>query len=302
MSDPKFIQLHTAGELKKRCNELYNILESCELCARRCKVNRAKGEVGFCHSTVDLKISNIGPHFGEEPELVGKRGSGTVFITNCNLGCVYCQNYDISHLGEGEIVSPPELALKMLYLQNSGCHNINFVTPTHFIPQIVEAIDRACEDGLSVPLVYNCGGYENSNVIKLLEGIFDIYMPDVKYSDCIKSKEYSSAEDYFQVVKESAKEMHRQVGDLLVQDGIAQRGLLIRHLVLPNGVAGSREALRFIAEEISKDTYVNIMDQYRPLYNADKYEEINRFPTAEEFNSVLEIAREFGLHRGFNYE
>ena len=299
MAEGSYINLHACGKLTEYRKILYEILKSCELCARKCKVDRTKGEIGFCHSTDELKVSSIGPHFGEEPELIGSHGSGTVFLTNCNLGCVYCQNYDNSHLGKGEIISAKELAIKLLYLQNIGCHNINFVSPTHFLPQVVEAVEYACQDGLCIPLVYNCGGYENKDIINLIEDVFDIYMPDIKYSDCIKSKEYSAAEDYFDVVKEVIKEMHRQVGDLNVQDGIAVRGLLVRHLVLPNNAAGSREALSFLAEEISKETYVNIMDQYRPVYQADKFLDIDRRPEREEFEAVIEIAKELGLHRGF---
>jgi len=298
-SKPSYIPLFNSGELKRRIDKLYKVLESCQLCARKCGVNRIKGKVGFCHSTDQLKISSIGPHFGEEPELVGRSGSGAIFLANCNLGCIYCQNYDISHLGIGEPTTPSDLATKILYLQNIGCHNINFVTPSHFIPQIVESVYHACEDGLELPLVFNCGGYENTEIIKMLEGIFDVYMPDIKYSDCIPAEKYSQAKDYFEVTKEAAKEMHRQVGDLEVVDQIATRGLLIRHLVLPNDMSGSEEVFEFIANELSKDTYVNIMDQYRPLYKAGEFEEINRRPTLSEFNNVISSAKKFGLHRGF---
>jgi len=279
--------------------KLYEILKSCELCPRKCGVDRTKGEKGVCRSGLNPVISSVGPHFGEEPELVGRHGSGTIFFTNCNLGCVYCQNYDISHLGYGKEITVDELAKQMLFLQGILCHNINLVTPTHFVPQIVKAIKIAKKQGLKIPIVYNCGGYENVEVIKLLEGIVDIYMPDIKYSDNEIAKKYSNASDYFERAKESIKEMHRQVGDLQVEDGIAVRGLIIRHLVLPDNLAGSQEILRFISEEISKDTYVNIMDQYRPMFKAFSYPELNRRITSLEFSKVVGIARRFGLHRGF---
>ena len=294
-----YITLYKSGELAKRIEKLYKVLESCQLCAHKCQVNRLRGEKGFCNSGLELKVSSIGPHFGEESELVGRAGSGTVFLTNCNLGCIYCQNYDISHLGIGEPMSVQDLAVKMVYLQDIGCHNINFVTPSHFIPQIVNAVYHACNNGLNLPLVFNCGGYENIEIIKLLDGIFDIYMPDIKYSDCIAAEKYSHAKDYFQVTKEAVKEMFRQVGDLKVVDGIATQGLLIRHLVLPNGMSGSERVLEFVAKELSKDTYINIMDQYHPVYKAGQFEEINRRTTLSEFNNVAMLAKRFGLHRGF---
>lgn len=254
----------------------------------------------------DLVVSAIHLHFGEEEPLVGSGrllgvgGSGTIFLTGCNLGCVYCQNYDISHLGRGSVISPEKLAFGMIELQNRGCYNINFVTPTHFIPQIVVSLKIAIEKSLKIPLVYNCGGYENLDTIRLLDGIIDIYMPDIKYSNPQHAEHYSNAPDYFERCCEAVKEMHRQVGDLDIDNaGIAQRGLLVRHLVLPNDLSGSREIMRFIAEDISKDTYINIMLQYRPLFRAGEYEELNRSPSVEEYREVVEIARNYGLHRGF---
>jgi len=296
---PGYAQLYESGKLDKIIERLSCVLESCELCPRKCKVNRIKKELGFCRVGKDLIISSFGPHFGEEPELVSKLGSGTIFLTNCNLGCLYCQNYDISHFGEGEKFTALQLAGQMIYLKNIGCHNINFVTPTHFLPQIVESIKLAIRQGLDLPLVYNSSGYENVEMIRIIEGVFDIYMPDIKYSDSANAEKYSLAPDYFERAKESLKEMHRQVGDLKIEDGVAVKGLIIRHLVMPNDVAGSKKALEFIAEEISKDSYVNIMDQYRPCYKANNFPEIDRFPTKEEFNSSIEIARSLGLHRGF---
>ncbi|HAZ31665.1 MAG TPA: radical SAM protein, partial [Dehalococcoidia bacterium] len=230
----------------------------------------------------------------------GVGGSGTIFLTGCNLGCVYCQNYDISHLGHGSPVSVEELSRGMMHLQNMGCHNINLVTPTHFIPQLVKGIRMAIERGLRLPVVYNCGGYESVSTIRLLEGIIGIYMPDMKYSDRQGAGRYSNASDYFDRCREAVREMHRQVGDLnLDSRGIARRGLLIRHLILPNDLAGSREILRFIAEEISKDSYVNIMFQYRPMFKAAEYEELNRRPSLDEYREAIAMAQDFGLHRGF---
>jgi len=307
--EPGYLKLYESGELDERIEKLYKILESCELCPRKCKVNRLKGERGYCRSGEELIVSAIHPHFGEEDPLVGPGrffgagGSGTIFLTNCNLGCIYCQNYEISHLGQGSPMSIEEVARGMILLQNMGCYNINFVTPTHFTPQLVKAIKAAIPKGLRIPIVYNCGGYENVETIKLLEGIVDIYMPDIKYSDSQNAKKYSNAPDYFERCKEAVKEMYRQVGDLkLDHRGIAERGLLIRHLILPNDLAGSWEVLKFIAEEISKDSYVNIMFQYRPMFKAKEYEELNRRPLLSEYNRAIDMALELGLHRGFRRE
>lgn len=245
-------------------------------------------------------ISSYGAHFGEERELVGIFGSGTIFLTGCNLHCLYCQNYDISNLNVGYQISIEKFSDIMLALQKGGCHNINFVTPTHFTPQIVEAVALAKEKGLDVPLVYNCGGYEEVDTLKLINGIIDIYMPDIKYSNAHVAKKYSNAPDYPEVAKLALKEMHRQVGDLVIdKDGVAKRGLLVRHLVLPNALAGTKEILHFIATEISKDTYVNIMDQYRPCSKAIDFPEINRMITMDEYRKATSIAKEEGLYRGF---
>lgn len=293
---PSYLQLYKTGEIHRRVSALYKMLESCTVCPRNCKVNRLKGEIGKCRSTEDVVISSVSPHYGEEPPLVGYGGSGTIFLTNCNLACIYCQNYDISHLKAGQKVELKELATAMILLQNRGCHNINLVTPTHFTPQIVKSLILAIEMGLTLPIVYNCGGYESVETLKLLDGIVDIYMPDVKYSSNDFGKKYSGVPDYFDVVKKALKEMYRQVGDLKMSDnGIAYRGLLIRHLVLPNDLAGSREVLSFIANEISKNSYLNIMDQYRPEYKAYKHKELNRRITMKEYNDVVEMAKEFGL-------
>lgn len=292
--------MHSSGELSERIERLREILKQCHLCPRRCGIDRTKGEKGYCRAPYELMVSSAFPHFGEEPPLVGRYGSGTIFLTHCNLRCVFCQNYDISHLGHGEKIGPEELAKIMLYLQRQGCHNINFVTPTHYVPQIVEALPLAIEGGLRIPLVYNSGGYDSLEVIKLLEGIFDIYMPDIKFLNATHSQRYCNAPDYPEVVKTIIKEMHRQVGNLLIDErGIAQRGLLVRHLVMPNGVADTEEVLRFIAEEISVHTYINIMDQYRPLYKAYDFPEIARRITPTEYLEAINIARNLGLYRGF---
>ena len=297
---PGYIALYESGELESRIKQLLSFLASCTLCPRECKVNRLKGEIGFCGAGSHLAVSSVFPHFGEERPLVGKGGSGTIFLTHCNLRCVFCQNYDISHLGQGEKVSSEEMSQYMVNLQQRGCHNINFVTPTHFSPQIIASLPKAVELGLRLPLVYNCGGYESLELIKLLEGIIDIYMPDAKFADPEVARKYCQAPDYPEVNKNVLKEMHRQTGVLkLNQEGIAERGLLIRYLVMPEGLAGSKKIIRFIAEELSKESYVNIMAQYYPQFKAAYYPELNRMITSQEYYDVTALARSFGLYRGF---
>lgn len=285
-------------ELRRREEALWALLEGCRLCPRRCGVNRLRGERGYCGAGSRAVVSSLGPHFGEEPPLVGVGGSGTIFLAHCNLGCVYCQNYEISHWAIGQAVDAEELAAGMLRLQEMGCHNVNLVTPTHFAPQIVQALIVARRRGLRLPLVWNCGGYESVEALRWLEGVVDIYMPDVKYADEEPARRYSAAPDYFDRAREALREMHRQVGDLQVVGGIARRGLLIRHLVLPGGVAGSERVFRFIARELSPHSYVNVMFQYRPLYRAAEFPEIARRPTLEEYRAALRAARAAGLHRG----
>lgn len=295
-----YLRLYETRKLEERVEKLFKILESCELCARKCNVNRLEGRMGYCISGKELVVSSYSPHFGEEPELVGLHGSGTVFLTNCNLQCVYCQNYEISQRGEGEVKGEVEAADYMLRLQDMGCHNINLVTPTHFAPQLVKAIGIAAGKGLCLPIVWNCGGYENAEAVRLLDGIVDIYMPDIKYATSEPAKKYSNSPDYFERCKEAVEEMHRQVGDLQVDErGVAYRGLLIRHLVLPDNLAGSEEVLKFVAG-LSRDTYVNIMDQYHPCGEAHKYKELNRRPTSIEYFKAVDMARKLGLHRGFH--
>jgi putative pyruvate formate lyase activating enzyme len=297
---PSYIHLHEEGKLNHRIQLLNESLKECRLCPRGCGINRLDGEVGVCRAGSDLMVSSAFPHFGEESPLVGRHGSGTIFLTHCNLRCAFCQNSDISHLGTGERITSSDLARVMLRLQGMGCHNINFVTPTQYAPQIVSSLPEAIEKGLRLPIVYNCSGYESLEVIQLLEGVVDIYMPDVKYLDEKYAKQFSNALDYPEVVKQVLKEMHGQVGDLKMDSkGIAEKGLLIRHLVMPNGVASSEAVLKFIAEEISVDSYVNVMDQYRPEYRANEYPEINRRITQKEFLEATQWAKGFHLYRGF---
>jgi len=297
---PSYIALAQQGNLKKRVQALEDILKDCRLCPRECRTNRLEGELGYCRADSGLTVSSAFPHFGEENPLVGVHGSGTIFLTYCNLRCIFCQNYDISHLGRGERITSSDMARMMIRLQEHGCHNINFVTPTHYVPQIVASLPEAVEHGLRIPLVYNCSGYESLEVIQLLEGIVDIYMPDAKFMDETYSKEYCNAPDYPGILKKVLKEMHRQVGDLKTDShGIAEKGLLIRHLVMPGGVASSEAVLRFIAEEISVHTYVNIMDQYRPEYHACEHVPINRRVTHKEYVEATQIAKRLQLHRGF---
>jgi putative pyruvate formate lyase activating enzyme len=297
---PSYIDLYERGELQKRIELLKDILKECRLCPRECRVNRLNGEVGYCGAPNDLMISSAFPHFGEEPPLVGYQGSGTIFLTHCSLRCLFCQNYDISHEGSGERVNGHGIGRAMVRLQEMGCHNINFVTPTHYAPQIIASLPEAIEMGLRRPIVYNCSGYESMEVIRLLEGIVDIYMPDAKYMDEMPARRYSNAPDYPEILRKVLKEMHRQVGDLKINSaGIAERGLLIRHLVMPNGMASSEAALKFIAEEISIHSYVNIMAQYRPEYRAFDHPEISRRITHKEYMEAIQIAKGFHLYRGF---
>jgi len=298
---PLYLEKLTLAELHQRAEALHKLLVECRICPNECLAKRTEGETGNCHSTNEVYISSVGPHFGEEPPLVGTNGSGTIFFTNCNLDCQFCQNYDISHLGIGEKASTSDLARAMLQLQQIGCHNINLVTPTHFTPQIVDAIIFAIEKGLELPIVYNCGGYESVETLKLLEDIVDIYMPDIKYSIDENALKYSGVQNYWETVRLAVKEMHQQVGDLkLSKRGIAQRGLLVRHLVLPNDIAGSKALIDFVANEISEETYLNIMDQYHPAYHANKYPELNRRITPSEYKDVIDYAHNKGLTRGFD--
>jgi putative pyruvate formate lyase activating enzyme len=296
--EPSYIKLHESGKLQETADRLTALYESCTLCRRNCKVNRNKGEEGFCKAGSRVKISSAHPHFGEERPLVGRHGSGTIFLTHCNLLCVYCQNWDISHRGEGDEISDEELASTMLRLQDIGCHNINFVSPTHYLPNIVQAIALAVEKGLRVPIVYNTGTYDRLETVQMLDGIVDIYLPDFKYADREVAEKYSpGAGDYPEVAKAALKEMHRQVGVLQTdKNNIALRGLMIRHLVLPGGLAGTEEFVKFVAEELDPRTYVNIMAQYHPSYKANRFPELSRGVTHIEYNQALVLAHMYGLH------
>ena len=274
-----------------------SLLGRCRLCARNCGVDRLNGESGQCHATNEVIVSSFGPHFGEEAPLVGRCGSGTIFFAYCNLHCVFCQNYGISQLGEGSAVDGTELADMMLSLQSKGCHNINLVSPTHVVPFILEALEIAVGKGLQLPIVYNTGGYDSLETLELLNGIVDIYMPDMKYSVEEVGEKFSGVEQYPRVNRAAVKEMHRQVGDLQVDEsGVALRGLLVRHLVLPDGLAGTKGVVRFIAAEISRNTYLNVMAQYHPCYHAFDYPQISRPITREEFSAAIEQAQRSGLN------
>lgn len=298
MFQSAYLELHENGELQNRIDRAYEMLRECRICPRECGTNRFEDELGVCRTGKDAMVSSFSPHFGEESPLVGRHGSGTIFMTNCNLKCIFCQNYDISHLESGQKVAIEQFASTMLMLQGRGCHNINIVTPTHVVPQMLSALQIAVERDLNAPLVYNCGGYESMETLKLLDGVVDIYMPDFKYADAEVGERLSKAKDYPEVAKAALKEMHRQVGDLAMDGrGIAQRGLLVRHLVLPNGLAGTPELMRFLAEEISPDTYVNVMAQYHPCFKAGEYSEINRRPTNKEYQDAVQAALDAGLKR-----
>jgi putative pyruvate formate lyase activating enzyme len=297
MKYPSYLNF-SKKELNQRVEKLFKTLENCEICPRKCHVNRLKGEKGYCQLGYLPMVSAYHPHFGEETPLVGKYGSGTIFMTSCNLSCVYCQNYEISQLRIGEEVSFERLAEMMIELQNLGCHNINFVTPTPQVPAILKSLEIAIEKGLKIPLVYNTSSYDSLEVLKLLDGIIDIYLPDARYSDDKIAKKYSNAPNYFEIMKKAIKEMHRQVGDLVVnEEGIAVRGLIIRHLILPNGLAGSEKIFQFISREISKNTFLNIMDQYYPTWKAFDFPELSRRINEKEFKEEINLAKKFGLKR-----
>jgi putative pyruvate formate lyase activating enzyme len=298
MSEPAYRRARKDGTLAERVLRSHDLLKDCSLCPRECRVNRLVGGTGFCGIGERAMISAANPHFGEEAPLVGTRGSGTIFLTSCNLKCLFCQNYEISHLMEGQEVDTQTLGGLMVGLQRLGCHNINFVTPSHVVPQILDAVAWAAENGLRVPLVYNSSGYDSVETLRLLEGIVDMYMPDLKFMDSEISRDLMDAPDYPEVAKSAILEMHRQVGDLTMdEDGIAVRGLLVRHLVMPDDMAGTREAMRFLARKVSTNTYVNIMDQYRPCGKAYDVSRIDRSVTRKEYDQAVQAAREEGIER-----
>ena len=292
-----YVKLMESGELKRRTEKAVRQLAECRLCPHECGVNRLDDEKGFCRIGRKAIVATYGAHFGEEPPITGRNGSGTVFFSGCNMRCLYCQNYEISHGLEGSEAEREFLAFAFLYLQEGGCHNINLVTPSHVVPQILEGLLIAAEEGLTIPIVYNCGGYDSLSTLRLLDGIVDIYMPDMKYADDKTAFELSRVKDYWRLSRQAVKEMFRQVGRLTTdrESGAAARGLLIRHLVLPGGLSNTREICRFIAEELSADTVVNIMDQYRPCGQAARHPPLDRRITREEYGRALKWAEEAGL-------
>jgi putative pyruvate formate lyase activating enzyme len=295
---PAYLNILDNGELAKRVSEAYEHLSICDVCAWECPVDRRAGKIGVCRTGELARVSSYGPHMGEEDPLRGWRGSGTIFFTRCNLRCQYCQNHDISQSDSGDEVEPEKIARMMLELQSLGCHNINFVSPSHVVPQILAAVLIAAQAGLKIPLVYNTGGYDSMAMLRLLDGVIDIYMPDMKYSDPDTARRYSKIRNYPQVNQTAVKEMHRQVGDLQIDEkGVGQRGLLVRHLVLPEGIAGTEETVRFLSCEISPHTYLNLMDQYHPAYKSHSYPELNRRLTNQEYRSAVDAAVSAGLQR-----
>jgi putative pyruvate formate lyase activating enzyme len=295
---PSYVGLFERGELGRRLASALSLVAPCALCPRRCGANRLEGKTGVCRTGRRAIVSSAHAHFGEERPLVGSGGSGTIFFSGCNLKCLFCQNYEISHLLAGEEISAERLASLMLRLQEIGCHNVNLVTPTHVVPQILEALELAVPQGLRLPLVYNTGGYDSIEVIRLLDGVVDIYMPDVKYLSAEAAKRYSDAEDYPVVAREAVIEMHRQVGDLAMSpEGVATRGLLVRHLVMPGMLEDTARVATFLADEISRDTYVNVMAQYRPEYLAHEHPPLDRPLSRSEWREALRLARTAGLHR-----
>ncbi len=298
MSRPSYMSLYKSGELHKRAQKLLSLTSPCRLCPRKCRVNRLEGETGFCGLGKGAKVASYNAHFGEEDPLVGRYGSGTIFLSGCNLKCSFCQNYEISHETEGTTLSPEQMAGLMLELQKRGCHNINFVTPSHVVPQIAEALIPAAAQGLNLPLVYNSSGYDGLETLTLLDGIFDIYMPDFKFWDDQWSRRYCYDALYREAAIQAVKEMHRQVGDLETdKNGLAVKGLLVRHLVMPNLVSGTGSVMKFLANRISKATYVNVMDQYRPCGTASHDPFINRPITAKEYKYAVNAAHKAGLTR-----
>ncbi len=298
MSEPSYLRALEQGILRQKVQQAHESLARCNLCPRKCGINRLEHETGFCETGSRATVASASPHFGEESPLVGEKGSGTIFFASCNLRCVFCQNYEISHQMAGDEVTTEELGSIMLFLQKSGCHNINFVTPSHVVPQILAAVEWAGPRGLKVPLVYNSSAYDSVATLELLQGIIDIYMPDLKCMDPEISGDILNAPDYPDFAKGAIAEMHRQVGDLEIDSaGLATRGLLVRHLVMPGDAADTREAMGFLAQRISRNTYVNVMDQYRPCGQAVDHPVLGRAITDSEFARAVEGAREEGISR-----
>lgn len=297
---PSYLKSYNSSALKKKIESSYKLLQNCNLCPRKCEVNRLKNEKGFCRVGINPMVCSYMPHHGEEPPISGINGSGTIFFSFCNLRCVYCQNYHFSQEGEGREVTCEELAEFMLYLQKSGCHNINLVTPTHVMPQILKALYIAIERGLNIPLVYNTSGYELSEIINILDGIVDIYLPDMRYADKEHGKNYSQADNYPYYNQNSLKEMYRQVGEAVFDNNNAiERGIIIRHLVLPNRISGTEEIMKFISKKLSPNIYISLMSQYHPYYKSYKYQEISRRITQEEYQEAIDCLNKYGLKNGW---
>jgi putative pyruvate formate lyase activating enzyme len=296
--EPAYVSLLSSGELRQRVAQACLHLSRCDVCPWTCKVDRQAGQLGFCRTGARARVASYAPHLGEEDVLRGWRGSGTIFISRCNLRCQYCQNYDISQSDAGREVEPEELASMMLELQSLGCHNLNFVSPSHVVPQLLAAVLIAARSGLHLPLVYNSGGYDSVSTLRLLDGVVDIYMPDMKYAADEIARRYSLIPSYPQVNQAAVREMHRQVGDLQVDEwGLAQRGLLVRHLILPDNLAGTDQIIRFLSTEISTHTYLNLMDQYRPTYKIHTFPELQRRIHRSEWEEARRMARAAGLNR-----
>ena len=300
---PSYLKSFNNSTLKTRINQAYKLLESCTICPRKCKVDRINDKKGFCKVGLEPVVCSFMPHHGEEPPISGTKGSGTIFFSFCNLKCVYCQNHHFSQEGAGEIVSIEKLSDLMLYLQRLGCHNINLVTPTHIMPQILKALEIAIEKKLKIPLVYNTSGYELPEIIKILDGIVDIYLVDMRYGDNNHSIKYSQAPDYPYFNQEAVKEMYKQVGDAeFDKNNIIKRGLLIRHLVLPNNISGTEEIMKFISQKLSNKVYISLMSQYNPYYQAYKYPEISRRITKEEYQEAVDYLKKYGLDNGWTQD
>lgn len=300
---PSYLKSYSDSTLKTKINQAYKLLESCIICPRKCKVNRIDNERGFCRVGINPVVCSYMPHHGEEPPISGAKGSGTIFFSFCNLKCVYCQNYHFSQESEGKEVPIEKLSEFMLYLQGLGCHNINLVTPTHVMPQILKALYIAIEKGLSIPIVYNTSGYELPEVIKILNGIVDIYLVDMRYADNEHSIKYSQAPNYPSFNQEAVKEMYRQVGDSeFDKNNIIKKGMIIRHLVLPNNISGTEKIMKFISQNLSNKVYISLMSQYHPYYQAHKYPEIARRITKEEYQTAMDCLRRYGLNNGWTQD
>jgi len=297
---PSYLNAHRDGVLSKIVNNALRLLESCCICPRKCGVNRMKGEKGFCKIGLKPKVYSFMPHYGEEPPISGINGSGTIFFSGCNMHCVYCQNYEFSQSDVGTEVEFEELADFMLKLQDMKCHNINLVSPTHIMPQILKALSIAIDKGLNIPIVYNTGGYELASIIRLLDGIVDIYLPDMRYAENGAAKKYSIAPDYPKYNQEAVEEMHRQVGIAQIDNqGIINKGLIIRHLVLPNNISGTDKIMHFISSRLSRDTYISLMSQYHPCYKAGDFLELSRRLTLNEYKQAKAMMEKYGLYNGW---